>query len=109
MKRLMSMRRNRMVLVGLVIVAIVLVFILGSLSIPTSAKEIGPKVQRNYTSIEIQSGDSLWSIAENYADTLNMNVRDYIDEVKEMNGLKSDKLVSGTYLIVVYGSIAAEN
>jgi len=99
--------RRYYILAAMIIASVLLVFILGSLSIPTSAKEIGPRIEQNYESIEIQSGDSLWSIAETYAQTLNMDTADYVETLKEVNGLKSDKLVTGTYLIIIYGSIAA--
>lgn len=54
-----------------------------------------------YKSIEIESGDSLWSLAQEYklADT---DTQDYIDELIEINDLESETIHSGQYLIVIY-------
>lgn len=57
-----------------------------------------------YTSIEIQPGDSLWSIASKYCFDMNMGVNDYINEIKELNHLSSDVITSGQYLTVMYVS-----
>lgn len=55
-----------------------------------------------YKVIEIEKGDSLWSIAK-----ANMNpgfddIYDYIHEVKRCNQLGSDKITAGNYLLVPY-------
>lgn len=57
-----------------------------------------------YTSIEIQSGDTLWSIACEYADENFTTVPDYIDELKFMNHMSSDQITEGHYLTVAYYS-----
>lgn len=55
-----------------------------------------------YTSIEIESGDTLWSIAEQFRTAEYISVQDYIKEVKEINGLSGDSITSGCYLIIPY-------
>ena len=57
---------------------------------------------RYYTNIEIRQGDSLWSIAERYRANSGMEVRQYISELKEINGLVSDSIEAGDSLTVVY-------
>lgn len=47
-------------------------------------------------------GDSLWSIAERYRANSGMEVRQYISELKEINGLVSDSIEAGDSLTVVY-------
>ena len=54
------------------------------------------------TNIEIRPGDSLWSIAERYRANSGMEVRQYISELKEINGLVSDSIEAGDSLTVVY-------
>lgn len=54
-------------------------------------------------SILIQSGDTLWSIAERFADKEHYrNHFEYIKEIKQINNLKSDKIKTGNYLMIVY-------
>ena len=57
--------------------------------------------QKHYKSVEIQSGDSLWSIAKEYMDK-DESIQDYIDEIKEINSLKSDNIQDSDYLMVAY-------
>lgn len=54
-------------------------------------------------SILIQSGDTLWSIAERFADEEHYrNHFEYIEEIRQVNGLKTDKIQAGNYLMIVY-------
>lgn len=64
-----------------------------------------PKTYKYYTSVEIESGDTLWSIASEYY--LNNNyedIRDYIHELKQLNHMTGDKLIVGEKLVVSYYS-----
>lgn len=54
-----------------------------------------------YKSIEISAGDTLWKIAEDYADN-GMSTKDYIQELKAMNHLTTDEIHEGQYLTVAY-------
>ncbi len=56
-----------------------------------------PALEKYYTSIEIQKGDSLWSIAGTYLENSGMTTAQYVKELKNINGLHS-----GQYLTVVY-------
>lgn len=58
-----------------------------------------------YTSIMIQEGDSLWSLAEKNCDKNFKSKMAYIEEIKEINGLSDEKLISGQYLIIPYYSV----
>lgn len=57
-----------------------------------------------YSSIVVKSGDSLWSIAKEYAGTYYNSLEDYISEVAGINHLKDDQIRAGQYLIVPYYS-----
>lgn len=56
-----------------------------------------------YTSITIQEGDSLWSIAQKYCETTK-ELPDYVEELKEINGLSEETIHSGNHLVVYYYS-----
>lgn len=65
--------------------------------------EITKQEHKYIKSIPIQSGDSLWSIAERYADQEHYrNYFEYMEEIKQINNLKSDKIQAGNYLVIVY-------
>lgn len=58
--------------------------------------------EKCYKSIEIQKGDSLWSIAQNYCSKEWNSIPDYIEEVKQFNGLHQDELTAGNYIAIPY-------
>ncbi len=53
-----------------------------------------------YESIMIEADDTLWDIAVEYCDTDQESISEYIDNIKEINNISSDMIVSGNYLIV---------
>lgn len=55
-----------------------------------------------YKSIEIEDGDTLWGIAEEYMGDEYDSIQDYIAELKEINQLVTDDIQSANYLTVVY-------
>lgn len=58
-----------------------------------------------YANIEIQSGDTLWAIADSYMDSAHyMSRTDYINEVMSINHMVTDRLVAGQKMIVPYYS-----
>lgn len=64
--------------------------------------EAAPDGYKYYTSIQIQEGDSLWSIAGQYASSCGMEKNVYVTELKAINGLKKDTIHAGQYLTVFY-------
>ncbi len=54
-------------------------------------------------SILVESGDTLWSIAEQFADREHYsNYFEYMNEVKRLNNLRTDRIKAGNYLMIVY-------
>lgn len=54
-----------------------------------------------YQTVEIQKGDTLWSIAKEHYEEPCGDIRDYIDQIKECNNLdSSDRITEGCYLCV---------
>lgn len=54
------------------------------------------------TSVEIEKGDTLWSIASEYMSDEYDSINKYIEEIKDSNGMTSDEIHSGNYIIVPY-------
>jgi len=97
--------RKRIIMVCLV----VMVFATTVLAITQRASADTSELRKKTcTSIEIQPGDTLWSIAEAYYTEECHDLRSYIDEIKKTNNMFDDKLVSGRYLIVPYYKACAE-
>lgn len=89
------------------ILAVSLLILMGS-SIRTfasSRSDDSSSLQKYYTSIRIEKGDSLWSIADSYVTDHVMSKDDFIREVCQVNHInKDDILRSGDYLVVFYYS-----
>lgn len=60
--------------------------------------------EKYFKCIEVSVDDTLWSIAEDNISEEYSSIDDYINEVKNINGLISDKIYSGATLIVPYYS-----
>lgn len=54
------------------------------------------------TSVQIKKGDTLWSIASSYMSDEYRDINDYIEEIKASNGLATDTIHTGNYIIVPY-------
>jgi len=104
MRRERELRRK--IVVTILSVLIVLVFALPYNVLVTQAtSEIEDISYKYFTSIEVASGDTLWTIAQEYSDTENYDsIDEYIEEVKNMNHMSSDTLMAGQFLIVPYYS-----
>ena len=62
-------------------------------------------LHKYYTSVIIEPGDTLWSIADEYYELGYDNHIDYIEEVLHINHLSaSDYLISGEYIVIPYYS-----
>lgn len=84
----------------------ILVFLIVPFTAATASAE-GNRLEpryKYYTSIQIEYGDSLWSIAETYRTGEYADIRAYIDEVMEINHLSSEGLQAGSTLCVPYYS-----
>ena len=55
-----------------------------------------------FTSVPIHSGDTLWSIASRYCDSVEA-IPSYVEELKQMNSMSNERsLTAGRYLTVYY-------
>lgn len=58
--------------------------------------------EKQFTSIQVRRGDSLWTIAKKYMGDEYTSVDDYIDEVCKTNHIYDGKITDGMYLVVPY-------
>ena len=80
---------------GLLIIVAVLVISVLSL--------IEPDYNFEETTYVVQTGDCLWSIAENYCPA-SMDTRDYVSLIMERNGLHNSVIHPGQQLVVYTGN-----
>lgn len=99
-----AIAKKRMIL----LLAAVLLITVGSVIFGSLFANSGSKVEAHdavytaYKSIEIEDGDSLWSIAEKYTTDDFESTADYVKELKRLNNLTSDTIHEGQYLLVSY-------
>lgn len=55
-----------------------------------------------YKSIEINKGDTLWSIAKNQTDGTSSEIIAYIKELKSINSLHTDDIHAGNFITISY-------
>ena len=90
-EQFVRMEKKFLALIGIVFIS--LFIILGS-SIKTLANAHSTEpMNKYYTSIRIENGDTLWNIAKEYYTT--------VESIKEINGLKSDSIKAGDMLLIV--------
>ena len=104
-KREAVVRRQKSIL-ALVVLALVIFGILlgtGMNALASSDKDIA-SYNKYYVSIRVESGDTLWTIADEYIDGFNIEKDDYIKEVCEINEISKDDIHAGDYIVVPYYS-----
>ncbi len=86
--------------------AIALLIILLLISVGFIAKTVTAQSNKEsiklVTSVEVKSGDTLWGIASDYFSDNYSDMNAYIKEIKSANGLTSDDIHAGNYIIVPY-------
>lgn len=84
----------------LVFMVALFLFVLFVLPERTAAADNSTGVTYTITSVQIEKGDSLWSLASEYYTEEFSSVEEYIIEIKRMNGLSSDMLYAGNYILI---------
>ncbi len=101
-------RQKRTILFSIIalILGIVLAFsVLGTNAQATGADQATDPCYKYYKELYVQSGDTLWTIAEQYTDGSVSEVQHYISEIRTINNMHSlETLKAGTYIIVPYYS-----
>lgn len=102
-RRKREIRRNLLLSLFTLCLAVTLAFSLTSFL--SNAKSNEETVfYKYYTSIQVESGTTLFSIAEEYRGEHYDSVDKYIEEVMRMNSLHDEKIIAGQHLIIPYYS-----
>ena len=101
--------KKRIWTLGIIILLFAVIFSVGFITKTVTASRNNDRVKL-VTSIEIKKGDTLWEIASTYMSDEYDDLNDYIHEIKLSNGMTSDEIHSGNFIILPYyeDSIAYE-
>lgn len=92
-------RQKKVLLISIATVVLLASVICGTILSLAKNPETDVVQHKYYKSIIIEQGDSLWSIAKEYACD---DTNDYIKEIKQLNGLHSETIHAGQHLIITY-------
>lgn len=97
-------RKKIMFGVGLTLcLAILLAITFGGFLSKAKNEEDDVIYYKYYTNIEIQPGDTLWNLADEYLEHYESKEA-YIQEVSQLNSIRNGKIISGQNLIMPYYS-----
>ncbi len=95
------MKRNKIVsgaFLVLTVIALVLFVFAASMQKVSGQTE----KTKTVTSVCIQRGDSLWSLAKEYYSDECGDFRDYLSEIRRTNNLPNDEITAGNYLLIPF-------
>ncbi len=95
--------KRMILLVGALIVILLCTFALSTVATAKHTQAAQRSTQTTYESIRISGGDSLWSIAQEYRGI--ENTADFVEELKVLNNLSSDRIQTGSYILVPVTSV----
>jgi cell division protein YceG involved in septum cleavage len=93
--------KRRVWILGAIVLFVAILLSVGFITKTVTAQRNSERVKL-VTSIEIQKGDTLWSIASEYISDEYDDVTEFIEEIKTSNGMASEEIRVGNYIIVPY-------
>lgn len=103
-KRIEKKRLQHSAILFLTLFAVILGILAGSNLLTASRSNASHKYEKElcYKTVRIESGDTLWSIADTYMDAEFGSKTAYIDQIKEINNVHDGSIHAGAYLVVPY-------
>lgn len=97
----MQKRNNRPAITLLLTLVVAFTFVIGMKFVNVSAEKADSTLmKKEYVSIEIEDGDTLWSLAKEHMGVGYSNINDYVKDIKSVNGISSDTIHSGNYILI---------
>ena len=92
---------------GFLVLIVVFIMLLSgffgrSLMYVMAEEETSASPEKFYTSIHLEEGDTLWSIAQTYYTDSDESVEEYVRELRQINSLSDDHIDAGHYLTIRY-------
>ncbi len=96
-----QMSRKTLWMAGGLVLVVLVMFSLFFMTKTVTAQREGERLKQ-VISVEIKKGDTLWSIASEYMSEEYDDLNEYIEEIKDSNGMLTDEIHAGNYIIVPY-------
>jgi cell division protein YceG involved in septum cleavage len=96
-----QMNRRTLWMAGGLVLIVLVIFSVFFMTKTVTAQREGERYKQ-VISIEIKKGDTLWSIASEYMSEEYKDLNEYIEEIKDTNGMLTDEIHAGNYIIVPY-------
>lgn len=104
-KRERVVRKQRALIIAVIVLLVSLGILFGtSMNALASSKADVSSLNKYYTSIRLESGDTLWNIADEYIGNLNVSKAEYIKEICVLNDISENEIQAGDYIVVPYYS-----
>lgn len=96
--------KNLAVSYGILMVPVIAAFILvmSFSNIVTASDDKQPTGNKYFKAVEIEEGDTLWSIAKQNITGEWDSVEEYVKEIRTLNGLATDNIHIGNYISIPY-------
>ena len=96
------MAKKRYILIALVAALVLAIIILSRKTVfsDSTVKKADVK-ETYYISYQVQDGDTLWGIAERECEAFKVSTKDYVKSLKEINCLDTNRINTGSKLIIV--------
>lgn len=93
--------RSKKSMIGIVILAVFIFSMSGFFSNKATIEAQGSK-EKQFTSIQVKKGDTLWTIAKKHMGSEYGSVDEYINEVCKTNHIYDGKITEDMYLVIPY-------
>ena len=97
-------KHKTLIIIGTLIIIIILGYVIGT----DLTQKFNYEHNKQTVSYFVQSGDTLWGIAEKYKPHW-MDTREYIHEISKLNDMDSDTIHTGDELIIYTINIKEAN
>ncbi|MEI3340432.1 MAG: LysM peptidoglycan-binding domain-containing protein [Eubacterium sp.] len=103
-------KRNQFITVVIAFIVIIAGMVVGGNLLQSHRAEASNAYEKvvYYKSVEIEDGDTLWTLADQYMGDEFKDKESYIEEVKRLNHLSDDTIQAGSYLMVPYADTVSE-
>lgn len=96
-----QLNKKRVWIIGAAILLLLIIFSVSFITKTVTAQRNGDRAKL-VTCVEVKKGDTLWSIASEYYSDEYDDMNEYIAEIKDSNGMSSDDIHTGNFIIVPY-------